>query len=41
MRRMLRVATGVAVVMPVVTIGSARALDGHGHLETISITGES
>jgi hypothetical protein len=27
MRRMLRVATGVAVVMLVVTIGSARALD--------------
>jgi hypothetical protein len=32
MRRRLRVATGVAVVIPVVTIGSARALDGHGHL---------
>jgi hypothetical protein len=32
MRRMVRVATGVAILVLVATIGSARALDCHGRL---------
>jgi hypothetical protein len=35
MRRMVRVVTLVAVVILVATIGSARALDGHGRLVVI------